>query len=126
MINDHLPKGPLNFTVHFKPDKKSDDLTGLLSGFTKEEEYWWFPIQAGKDLWIFLNPRKVTMEQFFKKNPGFPPEHVHYVTQEGFDKFKEDLLKGTFFQSGKAMKVTGTVTITPTGKPKIPREKKQK
>lgn len=115
MMNDHLPKGPISMTVHFEPDKKRDDVCGLLSGFRKEEEYWWFPLQAGKDLWIFLNPAKLSKEQFFEKNPDFPPEHVHYVTQKAFDKFREDLLKGTFFQSGKAMKVTGKVTFNPSG-----------
>lgn len=105
-------KEPVTFTVHFEPKNTNEVVSDFLA---EKEDYWWFPVQAGNDLWIFLNPAKVTKEQFFEKNPGFPPEHVHYVTQASYDQAIKDMLTGGFFKEGKALKVKGTITVSPSG-----------
>lgn len=123
---------PVTFDLYFEEDK-SKGVTGLLDGFieTEHQPYEWDMFDVNMDEnnqnpIYFVNPAVMTKEQFLEKYPVHP-SRVFLVTEQNRTKFYDDLVDGWKQQmrcfSGK---VTGTVTITPTGKPKIPREKKQK
>ena len=112
---------PISFELYFEPSEKSE-LTGILDGFVAEpEEYDWFELDLSSDEKkpnpIYLvNPKLITKEKFLERNPGLHPSRVFMVTQENFDKFREELLKAYKEQmrvfSGK---ITSAVTFNPLG-----------
>jgi len=115
---------PLTFDLFFDPKQEKDDITGLLSGFTKkEEEYWYCDFDASfgagevRQPMMFLNPEKITKEEFFKVNPHVHPSRVLYVTEEEFRHFQEQL-RYIAFGEGKCIdgKVTLSIkTVNPSG-----------
>ena len=116
-------KPPISFDVFFTPIDQKHPCAGLLNGFVQpKKEYDWFAFDLNMDEKnpnpiIFINPKKMTKEKFLKINKGIKlhPSRLHYVTNENFEQFKKDLLTGTFYKSGTALKVTGKVTISPPG-----------